>query len=199
MKRFFGLFLLTFLFVSTNARADLLLEPVVGWNFNFSGEREQGKVKGGGTIGKDDFSGGMGPAYGGRLGFQKMGFQVGLDYLHSSINPDDKEFKGSLNSDEWAAFVGFEFPVLFRVYGGYIFSATADGKVKDDSGNAMKADFKSGTGFKAGLGFTLLPFLDINLEYRRGTFSEYKLGSFDVEGDVNYNVYMIGLSLPFTL
>lgn len=197
MQRFLGLLLFSSLF-AFNASAELLLEPVVGYSLGLSGKVHEADASGGGTVVENKFSGGGGVSYGGRLGYQKLGFQVGLDYLHSTINPDDKAFKSNLDINEWAAFVGFEFPILFRVYGAYIFSA--DGQGKYDTGSSFeKLTLKDGSGFKAGLGFTLLPFLDINFEYRNTTFGEWKAGSTKVEGDVDANIYMIGLSLPFTI
>lgn len=191
------LFALSIFFISP-ARAELLLEPVVGYSMGLKGSFKEGSVSGGGTTTENKFSGGSGPSFGGRLGYQKLGLQVGLDYLHSTINPSDKEFKSNLNMNEWAAFVGFEFPILFRVYAAYIFSADAEGKY--DTGTSFeKLTLKDGSGLKAGLGFTLLPFLDINFEYRRGTFGEWKAGSTKVDGDVDYNIYMVGLSFPITL
>ncbi|MES2528295.1 MAG: outer membrane beta-barrel protein [Bdellovibrionota bacterium] len=199
MQRFLGLFLFSIMFISFNAKADLLLEPVIGYSMGLKGSVKEGTISGTGLkTTEDKFSGGSGPSFGGRVGYQKLGLQVGLDYLHSSVNPSDKEFKSNLDINEWAAFVGFEFPILFRVYGAYIFSA--DGQGKYDTGTSFeKLTLKDGSGLKAGLGFTLLPFLDINLEYRRGTFGEWKAGSIKVDGDVDYSIYMIGLSLPFTI
>jgi hypothetical protein len=198
MQRFLGFFLVVFLVLTTNAKADLLVEPVLGYSAGLKGQFHEANVPGVGTVQKNSFSGGSGGSFGGRLGYQKLGFQVGLDYLHSSINPDDKAMKGNLSIDEWAGFVGFEFPVLFRVYGGYIFSATADGKYKAQN-TSEKLTMSDGSGFKAGLGFTLLPFLDINFEYRHGTFSKWKAGALKVDGDVDYNIYMIALSLPIQI
>lgn len=194
MKRFLLLF--AFLSITIPAHAALLIEPVVGYSMGLKGKVHEA-TEGAATLSENDFSGGTGPSYGGRLGYQKLGFQVGLDYLKSSIDPSDKKFKGSLDVNEWAAFVGFEFPILFRVYGGYIFSSDATGEY--DDGGKTDIDLKSGTGFKAGVGFTLLPFLDINFEYRKGTFTELKAAGIKFDTDVDYNVYMIGLSLPFTI
>jgi hypothetical protein len=197
MKRFLGILLVTSIF-TINANASLLIEPVVGYSAGLKGKVHEATATGGGTVSENNFSGGGGVSYGGRLGYQKLGFQVGLDYLHSAINPDDKAFKSNLDVNEWAAFVGFEFPILFRVYGAYIFSA--DGMGKYDTGTSFeKLTMKDGSGFKAGLGLTLLPFLDINFEYRKTTFGEWKAGSTKVEGDIDANIYMIGLSLPFTI
>ena len=196
MQRFLGLLLITSLF-AFNASASLLIEPVIGYNLGIKGKIHEGTASGGGTVAEDKFSGGGGLGYGGRLGYQKLGFQVGLDYLNSAINPDDKAFKGAIDINEYAAFVGFEFPILFRVYGGYIFSADGVGKLKGPPDE--KLTLKDGTGFKAGVGFTLLPFLDINFEYRRTTFGKWQSGSTKIDGDVDYSAYMIGLSLPFTI
>lgn len=174
------LFLLVFL--STSASASLLIEPVGGYNLGTKLD-----LKGGET-----YSGGNGFAGGGRLGYQKLGFQVGVDYLHSYIDMDDSDWGSKLNMDEWAAFVGFELPVFFRVYAGYIFAAF--GEIEDANNN--KYEFSNGSGQKAGIGFTMLPFLDINLEYRRGTFGEKKVANVKDKEDTNYQSIMIGVSLP---
>ncbi len=192
MQRFLGLLIVSFLFVSTQARADLLIEPLIGYNLGVKTDFKKNDSLG---FDGEEYTGGRGPAFGGRLGYQKLGFQVGLDYLHSEIDMDDKDIKEDVSLDEWAAFVGFEFPILFRVYAGYIFSAEGE---TEGVGNT-KIDLKSGSGLKAGLGFTLLPFLDINFEYRRGTFDEWKMGTQKFDSEVDYNAFMIGLSLPFTI
>lgn len=167
------------------AQAALLIEPLVGVN---AGSKLDYK-------GGEKYSGGMGFSYGGRLGYQNLGFQLGLDYLSSSIDMDDKDFKSNLKTDEWAAFAGFRFPILVKVYAGYIFSATGDTK------NALRqsVDYSSGTGYKLGVGYTLLPFVDLNLEYRQGTFGEYKTGGVKFKDDVTYSSYLLSVSLPFTI
>ena len=157
------------------ADASILIEPVVGYNLT-------------GKYGDDS---GMGPSYGGRLGWQNLGFQLGLDYLNSNIDVDNNDIKDPLSMTEWAAFAGFEFPVLLRAYAGYIFSANATSKATDGT----KLELSNGTGMKLGVGFTMLPFLDINLEYRKGTFTE--LNSTDL--DTDYSAYMLGISLPFNI
>jgi len=96
---------------------------------------------------------------------------------------------------ERGGFIGYEFPVLFRVYAGYIFSGT--GTTKADDGT--KIEFNEGTGSKVGVGFTGLPFVDINLEYRQMKYPEMTLGSTDTDTDTTYSTIMLGLSLPFTI
>lgn len=189
MKKFFGLLALTVLFTAAPAKADLLIEPLVGYNVATKFEFEDG----------DSYSGGRGPAFGGRLGYQQLGFQVGVDYLNSTVDMDDKLFKKDLKTGEWAAFVGFEFPILFRVYAGYIFSVSGKTSLRDDSGVNVNTKLNGGSGYKAAVGFTLLPFLDINLEYRTVTVDNWKYGSFKPKTDVEYSSYLVSLSLPFTL
>jgi hypothetical protein len=162
------------------ADAALLIEPVLGYNLGAKIESDDGSNKG------------SGPAFGGRLGYQYLGFQIGADYLNSRLNLDD--WNKDLDLTEWAGFVGFEFPILLRVYAGYIFSATGEGKIE-----GIKAELNNGSGTKVGLGFTPLPFIDINLEMRQATFDEGKIGGVKIDGKTDYRTYMISLSLPFTL
>lgn len=180
MKRLF-LFLVLLLGIQQMAMAELLVEPVVGWSGN---QKIDTSPK--------NYSGGNGLSYGGRLGFQKLGAQVGLDYLQSDISMSSSDFDKNLTTKEWAAFIGYKFPAFFRLYGGYIFSAEGDSKINN-------ADLKltGGTGFKAGLGFTILPFIDINLEYRKGTYDETKIGGATFDGK-GFEATMLSLSLPLT-
>lgn len=184
LKKFAQLGLLMALVFGTvsQAQAGLLVEPVLGYNLATKLDIQDGGEK---------YSGGRGMGWGGRLGYQNLGFQLGLDYLNSSIDMDDRDLKGDVKMTEWAAFVGFEFPVLLRVYAGYIFAANGEGK----NAFGQDVDLKSGSGTKFGVGFTTLPWIDINIEYRSGTFDEMKVGS--LKGpEVNYSSVLLSLSLP---
>ncbi len=178
MKKIYQLLLLLGLVFGTNARADLLIEPLVGYSFGkFTTD----------AAGYDDATI-NGTSYGGRLGYSNLGFQLGVDYLNSNMNVKDDN--DDLKASEWAGFVGFKFPILLRVYAGYIFSGTAS------QGNL---DFDKGTGAKFGIGFTGLPFVNINLEYRKISYDETKVGSLELNSDFGYNAYMLSISLPFTI
>ena len=179
--------ILAFLIISP-VKAGVLIEPVVGYNF--------GKFEVDNTGFSEEKANGA--SIGGRIGYQQLGFQLGLDYLRSSLNVDDNDYKEDLVTSEFGGFIGFEFPILLRVYAGYIFSATGETEADFGSGK-QDLEFKDGSGAKFGVGFTGLPFVDINFEYRKGTFKEYKLGSTKVEEDTSYNAFMIGLSLPLVL
>lgn len=186
-----GLLLALVLGFVVPANAALLIEPVLGYNMGTKFDIEDGK----------NYSGGSGPSFGGRLGYQNLGFQIGLDYLNSNINPDHKDFDSNIKMNEWAGFVGFEFPILLRIYAGYIFSASGQSTKYDANAGAgnQKLELDGGSGLKAGVGFTVLPFLDINFEMRQGTFDDNKLGGTSITNDVKYSTYMLGISLPFTI
>jgi hypothetical protein len=185
-----GLLLALILVFATPTKAEILIEPLVGYSLGSKVEIEDG----------ENYSGASGPSFGGRLGYQKLGFQLGLDYLNSNINMDDDDFKSNVKTNEWAAFVGFEFPILIRAYAGYIFSATGESEKYNDSVLGRQTlKLEGGSGLKVGVGFTLLPFLDINVEMRQGTFTDNKIGSTSFDKDVKYSSYMVGLSLPFAL
>lgn len=185
MKHLFSFLAVSFIFFSPAAKADLLIEPVIGYNFNTKVDFEGG----------ENYSGGMGPAFGGRLGYQNLGLQLGVDYLSSVVDMDDNDFDDDVTMSEIGGFVGFKFPILLRAYAGYIFSATGDSK----SATGENMEFTKGSGYKAGLGFTGLPFININVEYRSGTFDEVKVGTVELDDGATYQSIMLALSLPLTI
>jgi hypothetical protein len=163
------------------AHAGLLIEPLGGWSFN---QHLNAGHK---------YNSGSGLSYGGRLGWQNAGAQLGVDYLRSSIEMSSNDFKENLDTKEWAAFVGYRFPILFKVYGAYIFNATAD----TDISNAT-AKFDNGSGWKVGVGTTILPIFDINIEYREGQYGTGKVGGQSVGGR-SFQAMMLSVSVPFNL
>ena len=176
---------------SSQSQAGLLIEPVVGYSWGKLNSELSGLVT------EEDTQGLKGASYGGRLGYQNFGFQIGVDYLASSMvysSVDDK-----LTTSEFGGFIGYELPILLRVYAGYIFSGT--GTLVFDDSTLDDVKLKSGSGPKIGVGLTLLPFLDMNIEYRSITYSTNKdiLGNTGVDADFNYNAVMVAFSLPFVL
>jgi len=173
------------LFMSPIARAALLIEPVVGYNLGTKLDVQHA----------DNYSAGTGGSYGGRLGYQNFGLQLGLDYLKSSIDMGTDDFKKNISMSEFGAFAGFEFPILLRVYAGYIFSGNAD--TKSDNNESYKMSKESG--MKVGIGFTGLPFVDLNIEYRKGTFDQLKIDGVEQDDTtVSYSSVMFGASIPLT-
>ena len=193
MKKLIQLALLVALTLgfTSQSQAALLIEPVVGFNIGTKYDFKFDSI----PANNDTITGGSGASYGGRLGYQQLGLQLGLDYLKSSIDMNDSSLKENISTSEWGGFIGYEFPILLRAYAGYIFSGTGTTKA---TGN-QKVEFNKGTGTKIGVGFTGLPFVDINLEYRRMNYSEMTIGSVDLDTDTTYSTIMLGLSLPFTI
>jgi len=169
---------------SFQSQAALLIEPVLGYNVSTKLDIED----------VDNYSGGTGAAFGGRLGYQNFGLQVGIDYLRSSIDMHDDVFDKNVTMSEWAGFVGYEFPLFLRVYAGYIFSATGETEM-----GGLDADFSEGSGTKMGVGFTGLPFVDINFEFRTGKFDKYEASGIELDQEVKYQSIMVGISVPFTI
>jgi hypothetical protein len=187
MKGLIQFFLLVILvtFIS-RANAGLLIEPVVGYNLGASIDTD--------IDGVGEVDGGTGVSYGGRLGYTNLGLQLGVDYLKSTLSMDDDFVDEDVNFTEMAAFVGFKFPVLLRVYAGYIFSSNADTEVA-----GSKIEYSEGSGTKVGIGFTGLPFVNINVEYRSGKFDTLESGGVEVDSSATYKSLMLSASVPFDI
>ncbi|MFP5490572.1 MAG: outer membrane beta-barrel protein [Bacteriovoracia bacterium] len=184
--------LIALISVTFTAHAGLLIEPVLGYN----------------VISKfDDDSGGSGSAFGGRLGYQYLGLQLGIDYLNSTMDSKIDNAENDFKTNEFGAFVGFEFPVFFRIYAGYVFSASSDKlKILDTDDDMIDTfEYSKGTGPKFGIGFTGLPFVDINFEMRTIDYSTAEVmdGATGLKSDddtgLKVAAYMLSLSIPLNL
>ncbi|MFA6239122.1 MAG: hypothetical protein WC635_17415 [Bacteriovorax sp.] len=175
-------FLLTITaFTSFSAKASLLIEPHIGYNVTGNADYSPDKTKY------------NGPQYGGRLGVQFVGLMTGLDYTHSTFT--HKTTAGNIGEadqkrDQIGVFAGYNFPILLRFWGGYYFSD----KITQTSGATYWA---KGSGTEFGLGFTGLPFLSINAQYRTSTYDK------DVNGTLNpkwkTKEVVLGISIPLTI
>ena len=176
MIRFSGLKLMLFLALaagfSSNAHASLYLEPYLGY---FLGKMDRGSneydVKGFG--------------YGGRVGYSVLGLAGGLEYqtgmLKDNANPNN-----DITPTDIGAFVSFKLPVLLRVYAGYFFSSEA----KVGSTNTYK-----GNGMKFGLGFTMFPFVILNLDYMTNSYDKDNNGSLSPK--ISTTGFLFNVSIPF--
>lgn len=160
------------------ANADFLLEPYLGYHV---GKIKQGSVS--------DTAKGV--SLGGRVGFQTVGFMGGLDYMTGSWT-DDHNPNRTLTPTDLGVFVGFNFPVMLRVYGVYNFST----KMKM-SGGGVNQTLDGGDGIKLGVGFTGLPFVSVNLEYITQTYK--KADGATMLNQVENNMYGLTVSLPLNL
>ena len=151
--KIFAKFLAILIFIAYgSAQAGLLLEPFVGY---VSGSQKQTTTA--------NFTGTI---YGARAGFSFLRFAVGADYTGGNFT-DDSTPKFTLTSGDVGGFVSYKFPILFRIYGAYVPSAKLKGSSSISSFTLQKA-----TAMKLGLGYTGLPFVNINIEYLSSSYEE---------------------------
>jgi hypothetical protein len=172
------------LMLTNTSFASLLLEPHVGYNISGSGTNNGLEV---------DYSG---PQYGARVGYQNFGFMTGIDYTASSGEVDMKlagvKTTQDFSTNDFGVFVGYNFPILIRVWGTYYFNNTMELK-------SSNVEY-SGNTKELGVGFTALPFLSVNVMYRMVTHDEVKSSTGTASlSDYNYNEIVLGVSLPFNL
>lgn len=168
--------LLATLSIQVPAHASLLLEPYLGydvgsWDDNNGNTQDQ-----------------KGVTYGGRVGYQSLGFMVGGEYMGGNWQ-DNSATNQTITPNDLGVFVGFNFPMFLRVYGTYGFQA-------ERKFSPANADYK-GSDLKLGLGLTMFPLISINFEYLQGTFNK------DNGNTLSHNytdkMFGINVSLPFVL
>ncbi len=158
------------------------------------------------------------PMLGARLGYGMMGLSAGLDY---SLSTGSFEYKQDTPATTHGAdkdkytnlgiYVGYKFPLLFRVWGTYFLkSETKTDTVGAGTGSTV-GDKVKGKGYALGAGFTGLPLVAINLEYRAITFDEVTDASTGTtttlpisnalftESEIKAKEIMLSLSVPFDL
>ncbi len=175
MKKYVYLLVLLPL-INFNAYSALLIEPYIG--LNISGTTDFGVTENG----YDNAPASLGA----RVGFAQLGFSGGLDYQMTSgikIENDANKYDAS----ELALFVGFDFPILVRAYAGYILSADMD---------TTGIKYDEGSGYKLGVGFTGLPLISINVEYKAVSYDKLN-GATTTTAD--HNAVLLAASLPLKL
>ena len=144
---------------SSAGHAGILIEPHIGYNVSGSTSSKSITVSNATATYSDSYHG---PQYGARLGYQFLGVMGGLSYNHASYTLD--EVNASVSSsvkstrNDLGLFVGFNAPVLLRAWIAYSFS------VKQN--HSASGNYDKGSATELGLGFTGLPFLSLNLEYK---------------------------------
>jgi hypothetical protein len=162
------------------ARADLLIEPYLGYMAGSWSQRNTSTSM-------------SGLDYGARLGYQSLGFMVGVDYMSGAMT-DKSSNPGSFNitPSDLGVFVGYKFPIMIRVYGVYNFMSDPKYTYGADT---MKPD---GSSYKLGLGFTALPFVVINLEYYGGTYTKDDHTPAQLPPNITTQMFGLSVSLPLT-
>ena len=163
-------------FSVAQARADFLIEPLIGYTIA-------------GDVGEATKYDASGAGFGARVGFQTLGLMAGLDYQSNSLTLDTTPTETDADSTEIGLFVGYEFPILLRVWGAYMVSGEAD--------FGASGKYKGLSGTKFGIGWTGLPFLCINLEFKSYEYDEDEPGA-TLNPAAEYTATMLSVSLPLT-
>ena len=184
------------------ARAGILIEPYVGYNL-LASTMTFGAGAGGALDGQSVKLSDTGLGYGLRLGYSLPMVFFAADYSMSNLSSSVTEKPaGSTVTTEASTgtslgvTVGLDLPLL-RPYVGYIL----DDQVKNDSATT------SGSGFKAGIGISMLPLIRVNLEYLTRTWTKSKsssgveesFGSAATYKSVSDSGLFLNLSIPFSL
>ncbi|MFZ3231683.1 MAG: hypothetical protein WA160_15855 [Pseudobdellovibrio sp.] len=168
--------------ISQTASAGLLIEPYLGY---LSGQQKQSSS-----------SKYTGTEFGARIGYTTMlGLALGAEYAGTSTS-DDNSPKNDQTSGDIGIFVAYKFPVLFRVFGTYIPSP----ELKNTS-SGLTTTLKSGNVMKLGVGYTGLPFININFEYISASYSKVEAfgASADLSPSISTTGYAISIGAPFNL
>lgn len=185
-----GILLFSFLLM-TSSYAGFHVEPILGYTLLSDGEIDSAS----GT--EYSFSG---PSLAGRVGFSTLGFSVGAYYGFSTGGTYKAEGGGAsveydADKTDMGVFAAYEFPILVKVYAQYFVNS----KFEIDF-NSGPSEYK-GSGHALGVGFTGLPFVDLNLELRNYTYDELEQSgsSFDLDSNNEFKMSEIfaSVSVPF--
>lgn len=169
-----NLFIITLLILLTQTSyAGIHLEPYLGYAVDAGTEQTNNGIKTENSMNYIEL--------GARAGWEMLGLSIGVDGNFTPTTFDiDTEKPSKANgtvdykSHNLGAFIGYELPLL-RVWGAYYFASqiTYD-KDRDTSTGDSTGDELSGNGYGLGVGFTGLPLVAVNLEYRANSYDEYK-------------------------
>ena len=139
---------------SAPAHAWLLVEGNVGYGFSQKWEKENYS---------DITLNGM--IVNGRLGLKLFKFLIlGGEYSWTDSNFEYSSggigYKVPAPRTDWGVFAGIDLPIMLRFWATYYIKS----QINMDNLNGTKLE---GTGYGAGVGWTFLPFVSINVEYRR--------------------------------
>ena len=182
MKKILAIFLLTTAF-SLTSNAGIHVEPYIGFEAGAIDE----------TVSGTPYSDGLtGMGFGLRVGYSIPFFWAALDYsTASSLTSEVSKQLGAADSGASATRLGitggFTLIPMLDLMAGYILSA--------DLTQNLPTEVKlSGSGYKIGLGFTMLPFVSIIAEYFNISYDDTASVTNVTEKGV-----MLSLSLPLDL
>lgn len=180
--------LLSLVLISFQANAGILIEP-------YYGMINSGSVEGDGDF-EEDYTG---TEMGARLGWTSLGLQLGVDYrIHSiefetRISGFDVDF--DVEHTGMYAFIGYQFPVMFRLYGAYAISGNG-GYTATVNGAETEVDYEGFNSTILGASYTGLPFVAINFEVVNFEWDEDEDGN---EESNEWSHYLLSVSIPISL
>ncbi len=188
-----ALFVSLMLMVTAKAKAaDFLIEPYAGVGF---GELKATYSDGSGDLRyKTD-----GLNVGTRLAIQLPIFYFGVDYdlqfsqAKTDNNPHSYFGDTSMTGQALFAIAGIHIPLL-RAWAGY---GVLD-RVNFASNNGYSSRQFSGSALKLGVGFTGLPFIDLNVEYIASTFTDRPSIAGSTFSSATQGTVLLTASLPLT-
>ncbi len=167
------------LLLPLSSMGSVYLEPYAGYGSGTTDILLKGTFQGTAFDDIDETNSDSGTAFGGKLGFAVPFFAAGLDYMNS---------EGLVN---YGPFLEFRLPLFLKLRATYLTNSTAE---EEENGFEFK-----GTGFKAGLAFSLFANLTLNLDYISTKYDEEKgsVSGFDLQTiDIKQNVIFLSLGFP---
>lgn len=128
---------------------------------------------------------------GGRLYYEKMGFILGTDLKFSAQSSSSPEM--SYEQNQLGLMGGLSVPGFpLRLWINFYF-------LDQMSVSQLDRDYMGG-GYSLGLGFSPLPIVALNLEYKSSTYNKYDKGSTEVnirDDEATFSALLVSLSFPF--
>ena len=185
MKKILSMICFLFLF-GTKSEAGMMIDPYIGYAIN---QQEITQTVGAQT-GQIDYTT-SGSLFGARVGWQTLGLMLGGEFAYgpsltqeltaSALSGISTGAETDYSGTYMGAFIGYDFPILLRAWATYFFNIT----YAPESGSDVEAN---GTSF--GVGFSGLPFVSLNAEYR---MISYDNSAIDDSSEV-----FLSVSLPIT-
>ena len=159
-------FILAFSLSANVSLASLHVEPIIGYSFGVSEHNESSDL-----IEYFYHSSELGA----RVGWSYLGAHLGAEcFIKLPFKKDNTSGNGSINFDNvisryLGGFAEYHLPLLFIIRGRVIIST----QFEVENGN-NKGDIYFGNGYGVGVGFTGLPLVVLNIDYRKYEFDEFE-------------------------
>ena len=165
--------LVSIILFGASAQAGIILDPYLGYAVS-------GSTSSGSTVTGNDM--------GVRVGFNNLGFGLGLDAtLAGSYKYENSGVSNSMTPAHMGVFVSYAFPVLVRAYGTYFVNS----KVSDSTTTV------TGNGTKIGVQFTGLPFIAVGVEMYTMNYTDLEISGIKGSASGSETQTRLAISAPF--